>query len=286
MKYEILLFDVDNTLLDFDANEAESFKNMIEDKGQVYSEELYSRYKEINHEMWKAVECGEMTIDEIVNLRFEKLMDLYGKKVDGEDYEKTYRSYLNKGVQEMPKVHEVLSKLKGKYKLYVITNGVGTTQDFRMKGSGLDKYFENSDDLDANVVIKVRGKEQKIEITVPAMHYTLRSEESHSDLYAAIDLTVDKLERQIRKNKTKINSRIKRNVIQNFEMDLEDNFEEDNSVVLKRKKIDMKPMDEEEAILQMNMLGHSFFVFKNADTDSICVLYLRKDGNYGIIETN
>ncbi len=150
----------------------------------------------------------------------------------------------------------------------------------------LDKYFENSSDLDANVVIKVRGKEQKIEITIPAMHYTLRSEESHDDLYAAIDLTVDKLERQIRKNKTKINSRIKRNVIQNFEMDLEDNFDEDNSSVLKRKKIDMKPMDEEEAILQMNMLGHSFFVFKNIDTNSVCVLYLRKDGNYGIIETN
>lgn len=150
----------------------------------------------------------------------------------------------------------------------------------------LDKYFENSSDLNANVVIKVRGKEQKIEITIPAMHYTLRSEESHDDLYAAIDLTVDKLERQIRKNKTKINSRIKRNIIQNFEMDLEDNFDEDNSSVLKRKKIDMKPMDEEEAILQMNMLGHSFFVFKNIDTNSVCVLYLRKDGNYGIIETN
>lgn len=150
----------------------------------------------------------------------------------------------------------------------------------------LDKYFENSSDLDANVVIKVRGKEQKIEITIPAMHYTLRSEESHDDLYAAIDLTVDKLERQIRKNKTKINSRIKRNVIQNFEMDLEDNFDEDNSSVIKRKKIDMKPMDEEEAVLQMNMLGHSFFVFKNIDTNSVCVLYLRKDGNYGIIETN
>ena len=149
----------------------------------------------------------------------------------------------------------------------------------------LDKYFENSNDINANVVIKVRGKEQKIEITIPAMHYTLRSEESHDDLYAAIDLTVDKLERQIRKNKTKINSRIKKNVIQNFEMDLEDDFDEDNSSVLKRKKIDMKPMDEEEAILQMNMLGHSFFVFKNIDTNSICVLYLRKDGNYGIIET-
>ena len=148
----------------------------------------------------------------------------------------------------------------------------------------LDKYFEDASNINANVVIKVRGKEQKIEITVPAMHYTLRSEESHSDLYAAIDLTVDKLERQIRKNKTKINSKIKKNIIQNFEVDLEDNFEED-SKVLKRKKIDMKPMDEEEAIMQMEMLGHSFFVFKNVDTNSICVLYVRKDGNYGIIET-
>ncbi len=149
----------------------------------------------------------------------------------------------------------------------------------------LDKYFEDAQSINANVVIKVRGKEQKIEITVPALHYTLRSEESHSDLYAAIDLTVDKLERQIRKNKTKINSKIKRNVIQNFEADLEDNFEDDDSKILKRKKIDIKPMDEEEAILQMEMLGHTFFVFNNIDTDSICVLYLRKDGNYGIIET-
>ena len=150
----------------------------------------------------------------------------------------------------------------------------------------LDKYFENSDGITAKVVIKVRGKEQKIEITVPAMHYTLRSEEAHSDLYAAIDLTVDKLERQIRKNKTKINSKIKKDVIQNFEMDLEDRFEEDELKVLKRKQIEMKPMDEEEAMMQMELLGHSFFVFKNTDTNSVCVLYHRKDGNYGIIETN
>lgn len=150
----------------------------------------------------------------------------------------------------------------------------------------LDKYFNDTSDMVASVVIKVRGNEQKIEITVPAHHYTLRSEEAHSDLYAAIDLTVDKLERQIRKNKTKINSKIKHNVIQNFDATLEDTLESDDSVVLKRKRIDMKPMDEEEAILQMEMLGHSFFVFKNVDTDSICVLYVRKDGNYGIIETN
>ena len=149
----------------------------------------------------------------------------------------------------------------------------------------LDKYFENADDIEASVVVKIRGKDQKIEITIPAMNYTLRSEESHSDLYAAIDLTVDKLERQIRKNKTKLNSKIKKNMIQNFELELEESFEDDEQVVLKRKKIDMKPMDEEEAMLQMNMLGHSFFVFKNIDTNSICVLYQRKDGNYGIIET-
>lgn len=149
----------------------------------------------------------------------------------------------------------------------------------------LDKYFDNAEDVEASVVIKIRGKDQKIEITIPAMSYTLRSEESHNDLYAAIDLTVDKLERQIRKNKTKLNSKIKKNMIQNFELELEESFEDDDQIVLKRKKIDMKPMDEEEAMLQMNMLGHSFFVFKNTDTNSICVLYQRKDGNYGIIET-
>lgn len=150
----------------------------------------------------------------------------------------------------------------------------------------LDKYFEKPETISANVVIKIRGKEQKIEITVPAMRFTLRSEESHSDLYAAIDLTVDKLERQIRKNKTKINSKIKKNIIQNFEMDLEDRFEEESSGVIKRKSVDMKPMDEEEAILQMNMLGHTFYVFKNSETDSVCVVYKRNDGSYGIIETN
>lgn len=149
----------------------------------------------------------------------------------------------------------------------------------------LDKYFDSPEDITANVVIKVRGKEQKMEITIPTQGFTLRSEEEHSDLYAAIDLTVDKLERQIRKNKTKINSKIKKNLIQNFEIEVEDTFDDEESTLMKRKKIDMKPMDEEEALLQMEMLGHSFFVFKNIETDSICVIYKRKDNNYGIIET-
>lgn len=142
MKYKILLFDVDNTLLDFDANEAESFKNTMVDKGEDYSEELYEAYRKMNHELWKSAELGQVTVDEVVNTRFAKLMNLYGKEVDGIDYENTYRSYLNKGVQEMPYVHEVLSELKKNYKLYVITNGLRETQDYRMKGSGLEAYFE------------------------------------------------------------------------------------------------------------------------------------------------
>ena len=87
-----------------------------------------------------------------------------------------------------------------------ITDSIKTY--IKEKINKLDKYFEEPNEINAMVVIKVRGKEQKIEITIPTVHYTLRSEESHDDLYAAIDLTVDKLERQIRKNKTKINSKI------------------------------------------------------------------------------
>ena len=149
----------------------------------------------------------------------------------------------------------------------------------------LDKYFENPEEINASIVIKVRDKEQKIEITIPAMHYTLRSEESHNDLYAAIDLTVDKLERQIRKNKTKINSRIKKNLIQNFELNLEDKFQDDEQKLIKRKEVEMKPMNEEEAILQMEMLGHSFFIYTDSETEKIAVCYKRHDGQYGLIET-
>ena len=144
MKYEILLFDIDNTLLDFDCNEFESFKNTMLDKVIEYTLELYNNYKEINHEMWKAVEREELTINDVINTRFSRLMNLYNKTVDGQDFEKTYRSYLNKGIQKMPYVDETLAELNKKYKLYIITNGVAKTQTHRMKNSGLDKYFEKS----------------------------------------------------------------------------------------------------------------------------------------------
>ena len=148
----------------------------------------------------------------------------------------------------------------------------------------LDKYFQDSNEIEANVLTKVNGKKQTIEVTIPTKHFTLRNEETNEDLYAAVDKIVDKLERQIRKNKEKINKKVNKTLINDFEYDLIDELSEEEKVV-KRKKVELKPIDEEEAIIQMEMLGHSFFVYKDVDTNEVCILYKRKNGNYGIIET-
>ena len=150
----------------------------------------------------------------------------------------------------------------------------------------LNKYFKE-DNILANVLLRVRGNSQIIEVTIPTDKFILRSEEEDKDLYAAIDLVTDKLERQIRKNKTRLNRTKEDTVYQNFNFDYEvESEEEEDEVIVKRKNIEMKPMDEEEAILQMNLLGHEFFVYKDMHTNKVCVLYKRKDGNYGLIETN
>lgn len=142
MKYHTLLFDVDNTILDFDANEAESFRKMVRDLGVTYSEEMFQRYHTINRGIWEQIEKGEIDIQSGCCKRFEILMGEYGKTVNGEVWEKTYRSHLNEGVQKMPHVNSVLERLKNDFRLYVITNGVKETQYKRMRGSGLDVYFE------------------------------------------------------------------------------------------------------------------------------------------------
>ena len=147
----------------------------------------------------------------------------------------------------------------------------------------LDKYFEEADEINANVLFRIQGKNQIVEVTVPIKKYILRAEEANEDLYDSIDLVVEKLERQIRKNKTRIKERKVKDIpVINFEAIIE---EEPKTTIVKRKSVEMKPMDEEEAVLQMELLGHEFFVFQDIDTDSISVLYKRKDGNYGIIET-
>lgn len=150
----------------------------------------------------------------------------------------------------------------------------------------LNKYLKNNDEIRANIIVRVRNSNQIVEITIPLKSFILRSEETKEDFYAAVDKAVDKLERQIRKNKTRLTTKKVKNI---YEFDFSDmNTEEDsteNNNILKRKKIEIKPMDEEEAILQMELLGHQFYVYKDSNSDKICVVYKRKDGNYGVIES-
>ena len=153
------------------------------------------------------------------------------------------------------------------------------------KISKLDKYLSNPDDITANVVARISGREQIVEVTIPIQKIVLRCEERHEDLYAAIDKVSDKLERQIRKNKTRMQRRVNKNEKIGFDLSFESAKEEDEQTIVKRKEIEMKPMSEEEAILQMNLIGHEFFVFRNVETGNVDILYARKDGNYGIIET-
>ncbi len=148
----------------------------------------------------------------------------------------------------------------------------------------LDKYFENPDEIKAYVNVKVHNLSQIIEVTIPTSKFTLRAEEGHEDLYAATDLMVDKLERQIRKNKTRLKNKFKNSDLIDLNLNFEVTKEEVNEKeIVKRKNIEMKPMDEEEAILQAELLDHDFFVFKNIDEECVSVLYKRKDGRYGII---
>ena len=152
------------------------------------------------------------------------------------------------------------------------------------KMSKLDKYFKEMD-VSANILIKLKGKKEAIEVTIPYDKNILRCEENHDDLYAAIDLVTDKLERQIRKNKTKLKKQNKTNdKIFNFDYEITEDEQEENKIV-KRKILEMKPMDEEEAILELELLDHDFFIFKDMSNNTK-VIYKRKDNNYGIIEIN
>ena len=145
----------------------------------------------------------------------------------------------------------------------------------------IEKYFKDTD-LEAVVNLRVRGKEQIVEVTIPANKMVLRAEEKHNDLYAAVDLVSDKLERQIRKNKTKARKNLKQTIVFT-DFDVLASEDVDDSVV-KRKVVDTKPMSEEEAILQMELIGHDFFLFKNDKTNELCVVYKRDEGGYGILE--
>lgn len=149
----------------------------------------------------------------------------------------------------------------------------------------LDKYFNSPSDLTATVLVKIRGNSQVVEVTIPTNKTILRGEEENSDLYAAIDLVSDKIERQIRKNKTKMQVKKVKPIFAEYVFNIDQDDEDNKNSIVKRKTLDTKPMSEEEAILQMELLGHDFYIFKNAKTNNTSILYRRKDQNYGLIET-
>lgn len=150
----------------------------------------------------------------------------------------------------------------------------------------LDKFFKT--EPEARIVIGSQKGKEYIEATIYSDGLIVRAESEQDDIFSAIDKVTDIIERQIRKNKTRLEKKIKREAVSDNELLSGEVFsdEEDGEFkVIKTKRFSLKPMSVQEAILQMNLLGHSFYVFKNQDTDELNVVYKRKDGNFAVIES-
>ncbi|MDW7739175.1 MAG: ribosome-associated translation inhibitor RaiA [Bacillota bacterium] len=159
--------------------------------------------------------------------------------------------------------------------------------DYAHKKLGkLEKHFDKATDV--QVLMSVIREDHIVEVTVSLNGLILRGEESTGDMYASIDMVVEKLERQVKKYKTRMNKSLRQRGVRiisekHAAIEAEARIEEEPQLV-KTKRFPLKPMTVEEAILQMDLLGHNFFVFANADSDDVNVVYKRKDGNYGLIE--
>lgn len=141
-KYKTLLFDVDDTLLDFAAAERASLSMLLESQGVLYDAENHKIYSQINKRLWKSFEEGLISSDELFNTRFTLLFKELGKSVDGPELEKHYRRGLGEGHYLMSGALEVITELKDHFALYIVTNGISQTQDRRLKLSGLFPAFK------------------------------------------------------------------------------------------------------------------------------------------------
>lgn len=158
-------------------------------------------------------------------------------------------------------------------------------QQIIKKVSKLERYFDEN--TEAQITLSVEKNRHIMEVTIPFNGVVLRAEEYTDDMYKTLDSVLDKLEKQIHKYRTKLDKRMKSGAFKYDKPLFSDKFEEESEPspkVVKTKRFAVKPMGVEEAILQMELLGHNFFVFTNADSDEVNVVYKRKDGNYGLIE--
>lgn len=156
------------------------------------------------------------------------------------------------------------------------------------KLSKLERYFNPN--VEAQVTLRVeknksmQKSKQVIEVTIPFNGILLRGEEANEDMYTSIDLVIDKLERQIRKQKTRLERRNHGDSLRYQYIPEMEEAAKDELKVVKTKRFAVKPMSTEEAILQMELLGHSFFVFRDSESEEVNVVYKRRDGDYGLIE--
>lgn len=148
----------------------------------------------------------------------------------------------------------------------------------------LNKYFDLDDSWRANVVVDVMPQGSKVEITITSKIGTLRAEVLHSDFYAAIDKAVDKLEDQIRRHKTRISKRNREGLSNAFLKLIEEDVREEEAKLVRTKSVNAQEMNLDDAILNMEMLGHSFFIYTDDETRDIAVVYKRLDGDYGLLE--
>ncbi len=147
----------------------------------------------------------------------------------------------------------------------------------------LDKYF--SDEANATVTLSSRKNAKCLEITIVASGTIFRSEVQDETFRNALDHAVYTIERQIRKNKTRLSKRLRSGAFDGGFVDTGEELEEEAEFTIRRKSFPIKPMSVEEAIMQMNLLGHEFFVFKDDSANNLCVVYKRHDNTYGLIET-
>ena len=143
MSYKILLFDLDDTLLDFGANEADSLNKLFQQHGYVLSDEFLRAYGSVNRQLWADYEDGKIDLDHVLNSRFSETMLRLGKVVDGIEWESQYRELLGNGCQLMEGALELCQNLSVSHRLFVVTNGITKTQIKRLKQSGLYEYFED-----------------------------------------------------------------------------------------------------------------------------------------------
>ena len=146
----------------------------------------------------------------------------------------------------------------------------------------LERYF--TDTTEVHVTLSTEKNRQKIEITIPLKGSIIRAEEVSSDMYVSIDLVEEVIERQLRKYKNKLIDK-EQNAAHLSQSFIEaDDYEDEDIQIIRSKKFAMKPMDPEEACVQMELIGHNFFVFRNSETDEVNVVYKRKGNTYGLIE--